>query len=199
MSFVIPLMPFYFLRHGVTDHNLRRLVMGQLDIPLNQLGRRQAATAAQQLIGLGIRRVISSPLCRAVETAEIVAAPLGLPVTVVDGLQERAWGVLTGRPYRELMRQSGTPKGAESPTDFARRVMQALRPLMAEEGPFLLVAHSGACRVLRRELHIDDGEGLVPNAVPVMFSPSDEGLWSERLMGAVLQMPGMHDLQRFQV
>ncbi|MDY0242173.1 MAG: histidine phosphatase family protein, partial [Rhodospirillaceae bacterium] len=42
MSSLLPLVPFYFLRHGITDHNRNRLVMGQLDIPLNMAGRRQA-------------------------------------------------------------------------------------------------------------------------------------------------------------
>ena len=73
MSFVLPPVPFYFLRHGVTDHNLRRLVMGQLDVPLNDQGRRQAELAARQVVGLGISRIVSSPLSRARETAEVIA------------------------------------------------------------------------------------------------------------------------------
>lgn len=178
MPFVLPPVPFYFLRHGVTDHNLRRLVMGQLDVPLNDLGRRQAESAARRVVGLGIVRIACSPLSRARETAEIIAGRLGLPVRIVPDLREREWGEMTGRGHRELMRQTDTPRGAETTEIFSRRIEGAVLGLTEPE-PLLMVAHSGICRVLRRALDIDDGEGPVPNAVPLLFAPRPGGGWSE--------------------
>jgi probable phosphoglycerate mutase len=179
MSLVFARYPFFFLRHGVTDHNLGRLVMGQLDIPLNSLGRHQAETAALHLRHAGVARVLASPLARARETAEIVASRLHLPVEIVDGLKERDWGAMTGRSYRDLMRARHLPEGAETPEVFAQRILAALDGAPRAE-PLLVVAHSGACRVLRRFLAIDDGEGPVPNAVPLLFSPTANGGWNEQ-------------------
>ncbi len=181
----MPLTPphtsFFFLRHGVTDHNQLRLVMGQLDIPLNAEGRRQAESAARLLRGSGIRAIASSPLSRARETAEIVARLIGAEITVIEGLQERHWGSLTGRSHHELFRlpPSATPDGAEGAAAFAARILAALGDL-PQPGPVLVVAHAGACRVLRRAMGLDDGEAPVPNAIPLEFVAEDTGGWRER-------------------
>lgn len=184
MPFRLPLVPFCFLRHGVTDHNLRRLVMGSLDIPLNDQGRQQARKAALSLAQLQITRIFASPLSRARETAEIVGAHLGLAVEIVDDLRERDWGDMTGRPHRDLLRgHYATPPGGEPAEAFSARILSALDQaapaLRPDLGPALLVAHSGACRVLRRHLRIDDGEGPVPNGAPLLFAPTSAGDWTE--------------------
>ncbi len=177
MAVNFPQIPFYFLRHGVTDHNLRRLVMGQLDIPLNDQGRRQARTAAAQISTLGITSVVCSPLSRARETGEIVATRLGLPVMLAEGLRERDWGEMTGRPYHELVRDS-TPRAAETAEQFRSRVLLAMS-MLSSSSPTLVVAHSGVCRVLRRHLNAGDAAGPVPNAIPLLFTPLPEGGWRE--------------------
>lgn len=182
MSFVFPPVPFYFLRHGVTDHNLRRLVMGQLDIPLNPQGRRQAEAAAGLVASLGVVSIVCSPLSRARETAEIVALRLGLAVTLVDALRERDWGEMSGRSYRDMFRQL-QPAGAETTEAFAERVLAAATALTAPQ-PALMVAHSGVCRVLRRHFALPNVEGPVPNAIPLLFLPSAEGRWSETVVDA---------------
>lgn len=185
MPFALPLAPFYFLRHGVTDHNLKRLVMGRLDIPLNDQGRRQAEQAASTLTGRGISRILTSPLARARETAEIVAHHIDVALEVIDGLSERDWGAMTGRPHLDLLRgHYATPPGGESAEDFRARILGSLSSMVRTDRPqtgtTLLVAHSGACRVLRRHLHIDDGEGPVPNGAPLLFAPTPNGDWTEK-------------------
>lgn len=178
MSSLLPLVPFYFLRHGITDHNRNRLVMGQLDIPLNMAGRRQARQAAELAASLGIVRIVSSPLTRARETAAIIASFLGLPVIVENGFKERDWGTMEGRSYRELIDLDRVPEGAESFEAFSSRAIAAL-PAALLPAPALLVAHSGLCRVLRHHLSISDNLHSVPNAVPIRFSPDSSGRWSE--------------------
>lgn len=180
MPSLLPRTSFYFLRHGVTDHNQRRLVMGQLDIPLNAQGRRQAEAAARILMEVGLASIVSSPLSRALETARIVAEGTGADITVLPDLQERNWGALTGRSHGELFRLSPsvTPEGAESGTDFAARILAALAGL-DQPGPVLVVAHAGACRVLRRQMGLDNGEAPVPNAIPLKFTPDPVRGWRE--------------------
>jgi uncharacterized phosphatase len=69
---------FAFIRHGQTDWNRDERLQGSSDIPLNDLGRRQAAEAVNELAGTRWDAIVSSPLSRARETAEIVAAGLGI-------------------------------------------------------------------------------------------------------------------------
>ena len=181
MTYVFPRTPFYFLRHGVTDHNQRRVVMGQRDIPLNDLGRRQARQAAESLQGVDISRVVTSPLSRARETAEIIAEALGLDLDVVDGFKERDWGEMAGRSYRELMQAQTTPAGAETTEAFSARVLSALEEVSLAASP-LLVSHSGMCRVLRRCFALTDDRKAVPNAVPILFAPNGTGGWTETIL-----------------
>jgi broad specificity phosphatase PhoE len=185
-NFSLPL--FYFLRHGVTDHNLRRLIMGQLDVPLNDLGRQQARAVIPFVRPLGLRAILSSPLSRARETAGIVAAALGLEVTAVDGFRERDWGELTGHPYRELIRDV-PPPSAERADAFTARVLAGAGGLPSA-GPALIVAHSGVCRVLRRHFRLDNVEAPVPNAVLLMFAPRTDGGWRETVVANPVPSPG---------
>lgn len=178
---------FYFLRHGVTDHNQARLVMGQRDIPLNQRGRDQARRAARLLVGIGITAIFTSPLGRARETAEIVGARLGLEVQPVDALKERNWGVLEGHGHWEkpwLM----TPEGAETLEAFSARVIGGLAGLESLPAPLLVVGHSGICRVLRRYLEVDDGERPVPHGIPLRYDPQG-GAWREVPLATLSRWP----------
>jgi broad specificity phosphatase PhoE len=91
------------VRHGQTTWNQAGLLQGQTaDIPLTDLGRTQAAAAAEQLARLAPGALISSDLLRARQTADVCAAATGLPVTVTPELREQGYGVLEGRPSRQL-------------------------------------------------------------------------------------------------
>ena len=94
---------FYFVRHGETDWNAERRLQGQLDIALNDIGRRQSAQCGSTLRGLIAARrkapadfaFISSPLSRACETMEILRSGLDLPrdgyAIVVFFLEDLLW------------------------------------------------------------------------------------------------------------
>ncbi|MFN3075792.1 MAG: histidine phosphatase family protein [Alphaproteobacteria bacterium] len=180
--------PFYFIRHGVTDYNRSRLVMGQIDIPLNEEGRMQARRAVFHLAGRGIASIYASPLSRALETATILGDALGVSVTVLDDLRERNWGVYEGRD-RSLRPLSADPEGGETLEAFTRRTLNAIR--MAS-GPvsYLFVAHNGTCRVLRRLFGLHTAEELVPNAVPLYFHPQWNGHdWQEQSLSPAPPSP----------
>ncbi|WP_374367800.1 histidine phosphatase family protein [Dongia sp.] len=158
--------PFYFLRHGETDWNLARRVMGQTDIPLNETGLWQARRAADLLHGEAIAAIWSSPLQRCKATAELVAAKLSLPVSIADGLSERHWGIYQGGPQDRRPLRAKAPEGGETLADFAQRTLAAFGDATAT-GPSLIVAHSGSFRVLIRALGLTDADAPVANARPL--------------------------------
>lgn len=99
----LSLAPMALVRHGQTDWNAQGRLQGQVDIPLNEVGREQAREAARTLLGHGFTRVVTSTLGRANETGAIIAATLGLPEPTTDPeLVERAYGELEGAVDADL-------------------------------------------------------------------------------------------------
>jgi broad specificity phosphatase PhoE len=96
------------VRHGQSEWNAAGLMQGQTaHVPLTPLGHQQAAQAAAELAalgrdGAGPGALLSSDLLRAVQTAEHCAASTGLPLQTTPALREQGYGVLEGRPSREL-------------------------------------------------------------------------------------------------
>ena len=90
------------LRHGQTELSVQKRFSGMGEQPLTAYGRLQAAAAAARLAGSGATAVISSPLRRARETAELVAEALGLPVAVEAGLRETDFGDWEGWTFAEV-------------------------------------------------------------------------------------------------
>ncbi|GAG43706.1 unnamed protein product, partial [marine sediment metagenome] len=79
-------MRLILVRHGETDTNKARLALGQADVELNEHGRWQAQRLAASLKREPIAAIYSSPLKRALATAEPIASSHGLEVQVDDGL-----------------------------------------------------------------------------------------------------------------
>ena len=100
----MPQPTIYYIRHGQTAWNAAGRFQGSQDIPLNDLGRAQAAHAGGILKDLMTRHghapndfdFVSSPLGRARETARIIAGRLGLPVELDGRLKEMSWGTYDG-------------------------------------------------------------------------------------------------------
>lgn len=92
---------FIIFRHGQTDWNLERRVMGKIDIPLNNLGRTQAKKLANRLRNELIDVFYSSPLKRAKETVDIVAATHNKPVIILPELIEINFGKYEGKTKAE--------------------------------------------------------------------------------------------------
>jgi glucosyl-3-phosphoglycerate phosphatase len=147
-------------RHGNTDWNAGDRVQGQLDTPLNERGRRQAATAAKVLAALRPAAIVASDLRRAADTAAALAALTDLPVRLDARLRERYFGDWQGLTIAEIAERypaeharwrAGEPEfgcGAESVDDMAKRVGAALREAVdAAPGATVVIAtHGGAAR-----------------------------------------------------
>lgn len=180
------------IRHGQTDWNLARRIQGSTDIPLNAKGRSDAHRAAENLSGTVHDSVYSSPLVRAKETAEIIAAELGLPFAgVVPDLREREFGEGEGMLVSEYIRSYGDwhaeVPGAESLDQVGVRAIAALhgiaRDARRRSAPraesVLVVAHGGVIRAVMD--HVSggtlprDGE-IIANGSAHRFEASPESL-----------------------
>ncbi|MET3951049.1 histidine phosphatase family protein [Arthrobacter sp. UYEF36] len=164
------LTTFALIRHGQTDWNVQRRLQGSTDIPLNDVGRGQARDAAAGLAGYAWDAIVSSPLSRAAETADLIAAGLGLSVVRrVPELTERSFGPAEGLqdgPELDALRTPDGFRGAESDDDAAGRGLAALEALAGEfPGRRLLVITHGS--LLRLSLSRAVGRTLpsIGNAV----------------------------------
>jgi len=92
----------FFIRHGRTSWNREGRLMGQTDIPLDAVGRRQAEAAAHWIGQYHPARVYASPLARARETGEAVAAHLDLPLQVDERWSEVDMGAMAGLTWSEV-------------------------------------------------------------------------------------------------
>ena len=147
-------MSLLMVRHGETALNVAR-VLQPADTPLSETGQRQAALLAARVAALRPAGIVSSPLPRALQTAEAIAAATGLPIARMDALQERNFGDLRGRSYDGLgfdaLRMDEAPPGGESAAEFRARVTAALAELAAQQarldGPLVVVTHGLVLRV----------------------------------------------------
>lgn len=98
---------FYFIRHGETDWNIEERFQGRSDIALNETGVWQARRAALVLQHCPIQIIVSSPMFRARDTAQIIATALNLPVEIDPGLVECDFGSLEGCVIHDVMQHFG--------------------------------------------------------------------------------------------
>ena len=164
------------VRHGQSEWNARGLMQGQTDgIPLTELGHAQAAGAAAELARLRPGALIASDLLRATQTAEHCARATGLPVTVTAALREQGYGVLEGRPSRELWDvvdwtdPHWAAEGGESLARLHDRVAAFLRELRAapQADVVALVTHGDMIRALQAVVG-----GLGPAGLPAVTPPN---------------------------
>ena len=153
-------MTLVLWRHGQTDYNLEGRIQGRVDIPLNDIGRDQAASAAPDLVALNPAAIFSSPLERARQTAEVLASAIGLGVHVDNRLAERSFGRWEGLSRAQIeerwpeqfdvWRSGGDPGGVgvETRSDAALRVGTAMREIAAAAGGTAVVVAHGAAITL---------------------------------------------------
>ncbi len=179
---------FFVLRHGQTDWNREARLQGSTDIPLNTIGREQAKTAGEVLLGQGIDLIVASPLSRALETAQIVGARLGLEPIIDPRLIERNFGRFEGMTidevqlHRKEMRSfmnpvadvdgKHYPDNAEPLPAVIDRVFACVNDHRAGKKA-LFVCHGIPFRAISRKFLNDMYSS--PNAAPVRFDEDGDG------------------------
>ncbi|MBF4561006.1 histidine phosphatase family protein [Microbacterium sp. VKM Ac-2870] len=165
------------VRHGETDWNAARRIQGSTDIALNDTGRAQARELAErlrgELAGAGRLVVSASDLSRAAETAQIIAARLGVdPPRTYRQLRERSYGIAEGVSVDEMRRRWGSWADADIPEaeswpDVRRRALAGLQRAVrdarretAPSGPTVIVVTHGA---LIREVIRHASSGAFPH------------------------------------
>ncbi len=129
----------YLVRHGQTGLNLEGRFRGLTDAPLNEAGRAEAAAASLLLSGLGIERVLTSPMPRAVETATMISERTGAPFEVDPGFNDVDYGQWQGLTVEEASERfpaelaswrrdpgSFAFPGGDAMPDVARRISGSL-------------------------------------------------------------------------
>jgi broad specificity phosphatase PhoE len=150
----------YLVRHGATDANLRRpyILQGRgIDLPLNEIGRRQATRVGELFQRLSIDAVYASPMRRARETAESVAMHHGLKVGTIEALLECDVGRWEGLDWERIRREHPEEyenfqrdpwrspyMGGESYRDVSLRALPAAEELLQRHAgqSVVVVAHN---------------------------------------------------------
>jgi probable phosphoglycerate mutase len=184
------------VRHGETDWNTAGVLQGWIDVPINETGRWQALEHAATLMDAGFSRIYSSPLSRALETAEIIAGHLQLAApTCHAGLKERNFGEIQGVPkdeladlnpvlYQQLLKRNPACsfEEGESMDEFASRVLEAVMDIGKTEAgaQVLVITHGWVMDVITRHVH-----QLPRSAILAMKRKNMECLWLEASHDAI--------------
>lgn len=155
----------FALRHGRTAWNAETRIQGQLDVPLDALGRWQAERLALALAGEPIVAIYSSDLQRALDTAAPLVARTAAPLHTDARLRERGFGSFEGRTHAEIESQwpddaarwrrrevDYPPGGGEALTPFFARCVNTVCALAAAHPgqTIAVVAHGGVLDCLYR-------------------------------------------------
>jgi 2,3-bisphosphoglycerate-dependent phosphoglycerate mutase len=188
------------IRHGETVGNAARVV--QLpDAALSSRGIAQAERLARRLAPMGIARIVTSDLPRALVTAEHVRRATGAPLELDPLLQERNFGDVRGTPYArldfDLFGLDYAPPGGESWEAFHARVDRAWERLLARaaetDGPLAVVTHGLVCRsVAARHVVMPDGcavpERWENTSLTMLDGPAP---WRVRLLNCIAHLDGL--------
>ena len=167
-------MLLYVTRHGETDYNVQKRYSGCTDIPLNVNGLQQAEKLAQKLSDIKFDIIVSSPLLRAKQTAEIIQKSCGVPIVIMDEFSEISVGVYEGLTREEAQTQypeiwarlaeiriklgsrslDNAPPGGETLRQFDVKIAAGIAKLKAEYAgnKLLLVCHGFTARAINRQL-----------------------------------------------
>ena len=149
-------------RHGETAWNVERIFRGRSEVELDDVGMRQAELLGEYLSNLKLDAIYSSPVRRALDTANIVARYQKIDVRVAQGLSDMHFGEWQSLSEQEVRRRypalldewHSTPErirmpGGESLEDVRNRSMQVVSGVVSRyDGSVLLVSHRVVIKVL---------------------------------------------------
>lgn len=177
------------IRHGQTDWNFARRLQGRTDIPLNNTGRRQACDVGRELAASGEHWdvLVSSPLSRARETAEIIGEEVGLKLSrTYNDLIERSFGDIEGYDCSDMTeeeRHAFMAQHGEHTADLVARGVTVLRQIVADYPGqnVMIVSHGSFIRltaghIMNRALRsLENGEVVTVTAEQMSEATSAPG------------------------
>ncbi|MBP2627848.1 MAG: hypothetical protein H6Q68_2559 [Firmicutes bacterium] len=152
----------YLVRHGEIATGGHKRYIGQIDLPLDETGRRQAAALRDELAKVSFNQVFCSNLIRSVSTARIICERQSLAPVVIRELQEINMGLWDGVTFEEIrytypgeFEKRGAdiikfrPPGGESFAECSSRVLSALDEIVrTARGKILIIGHAGVNRII---------------------------------------------------
>ena len=182
---------FYIFRHGETDYNLEKRWQGQgVDAELNKTGLKQAELLAEKMKDLGIEKIYSSPLKRAIQTAQIVSKTICSSIEIIPELTESSLGICEGMKREDAKNKYPKiwdiwygentdmnirwPEG-ESKQEIQDRMFRAFdKMLISKESVIGVASHGGAMRYFL--LALGYGPHKMPNTI-LFHVIYDDGKW----------------------
>ncbi|MBV8498917.1 MAG: histidine phosphatase family protein [Candidatus Eremiobacteraeota bacterium] len=163
------MLELVLVRHGPTESNETGRFQGRTDLPLSALGRAHARALAGALREQDLRRIYSSDLQRARETASAVAGAHAAPLVEDERLREFDFGSWEGLTWEDILAREPSlagrarsaagyysPPGGESFDGVRRRVRAFLDDVIARgESPIAIVTHAGALHAFCAELELE--------------------------------------------
>lgn len=147
----------YFIRHGKTDNNLKRLLSGRYDIPLNEEGMEQARKEALEMKDLHLDIIFCSPLTRTKQTCEEINKYHNVPVIYEECLVERCFGKYENKTIKKMKPEKywnyfkdENNKGIERLSEVFGRVYAFLDKIKEEykDKDILIIGHNDIGRAL---------------------------------------------------
>lgn len=150
-----PMLEIILVRHGQTDWNRDRRVMGARPIPLNTQGKREITQMAQLLSDVEFEIIYTSPLMRAFQTSRILSRGRSVKVEKVPEIQEIDYGEWVGRTFEDISKEKmfktyyASPKEAQAPggekmTEVIKRGVSFIETLKKKhkDGRVVVVSHA---------------------------------------------------------
>lgn len=151
----------FLVRHGLTDQNQQRRYCGLTDVSLSSRGIHQAGLVAGELAKENFASIFTSPLKRALTTANQIAQAHGISPETLTGLTEIDFGSWEGLTFDEIQKtypdrlndwfkkpDTFTFPQGESVADFRKRVLASMETILDRQGDSLIVAHGGSLRIM---------------------------------------------------
>ncbi len=159
------------VRHCEAMGNVKRLFQGSSDFDISELGAIQLEFLSKRFQNTPIDRIYSSPLKRAVKTAEAIAKNKGIPVETLDGLKELHGGIVEGKPFAEVFGsdaaladtwdnhpQDFAPEGGETMKSAYKRIWETVKEIAKsnKDKTVVCTSHGGVIRCLSCRLKYGD-------------------------------------------
>ena len=164
------------IRHGQTDYNVRGLLQGREEVPLNEAGVKEADEASYHLArafsraDFKVDKIITSPLSRASVTARAIGEAIGVfDITEDERLIERDFGILSGAPYTKgssVVLEDISEPSVERVEQIIFRVNSLIFEKIKKDENAILVTHGAVARIYAK--NAKKGDGVDENSIGIM-------------------------------